>query len=236
MRTRSSVAKQATPAEAHRPGLRDSAEPRGSASSAQECLDDRVADDQADRERRERSRAAEAPRTHQELRSRVDGLSMGRHARIVDHLFELPDPTEVYTRIRGSLSFGGRVSSMGYGDLADALDEAERNALDAVQLLANAKAAHDAFELDSKVIWGAMREQAVADLQAQKESGSRSKQITNDDIEAVMATKFPDEYRDLELKRGRARRTVAALEQLADISRDRARDLRAFVGKARGDA
>lgn len=158
---------------------------------------------------------------------------MGAHQRIVDVLFDMPDPMEVYSRVRKALSFGGRASSMGYGALVDALDEAEANAADAFQLLCDAKVTHDRFEMDAQVISGALREKSIMDLQAQKNAGERSKAITNDDITAVMAAKFHDEYRDLESRRSRAKRTVAALESLADLARERARDLRAMVAKAR---
>ena len=158
---------------------------------------------------------------------------MGHHQRIVDVLFDLPDPMDVYSRVRRSLTFGGRASSMGHGALIDALDEAETNAADAFQLMCDAKVTHDRFEMDAQVISGALRDKAVMDLQAQKDAGTRSKAITNDDITAVMAAKFHDEYRDLETRRSRAKRTVAALESLAELARERARDLRAMVAKSR---
>lgn len=194
-------------------------------------FDDHVQDVEDRREAGRRARAADAPKT-------ADGLSMGNHQRIVDVLFDMPDPMEVYSRVRRALTFGGRASSMGYGALVDALDEAETNAADAFQLLCDAKVTHDRFELDAKVIAGALRQQALDDLMAQKialkkDTGQSGKAIANDDIEAMVAAKFPDEYRDLEARRSRAKRTVAALESLADLSRERARDLRAMVSKTR---
>lgn len=218
-------------------------EPRGSnpapaadplptpAAKGNALFDDHVDDVEQRREAGRRARAAEAPKT-------ADGLSMGNHQRIVDVLFDMPDPMEVYERVRRALSFGGRASSMGYGALVDALDEAETNAADAFQLMCDAKVTHDRFEMDAKVIAGALRTQALDDLYAQKaqlkaDTKQAGKAITNDDIEAVIASKFPDEYRDLESRRSRAKRTVAALESLADLARERARDLRAMVAKTR---
>ncbi len=204
---------------------------RSSMGAEQNKLADQVEDDAADKERAKRRAQAGAPK-------RASELSMGTHARIVDHLFATKDPMEVYTRVKGGLTFGGRASSMGYAALADALDEAETNAHDAFELMVNAKMVADSLELDAKVIESSLREQALADLMEQKAAnkaatGSTGKAIANDDVVAVMAKKFPDEFRALELNRGRARRTVQALEDLAERARERAKDLRALVGKAR---
>ncbi len=204
-------------------------EPRGSiepTAQGNPMFDDHVQDVADRRDSARQARAAEAPKT-------ASGLTMGHHQRIVDVLFDMPDPMEVYQRVRRALSFGGRASSMGYGGLVDALDEAETNAADAFQLLCDAKVVHDRFEIDCQVIEGTLREPAVGDLQAQKDAGTRSKAITNDDITAVMAQKFPAEYRDLSSRRSKAKRTVALLESLADLARERARDLRAMVAKSR---
>ncbi len=235
MRSRSSVASKPTDTKPEQDDQARAAQPpmdeRSSMGQAQNKLADQVEDDVASKERRQRSAQAAAPK-------RASELSMGTHARIVDHLFATKDPMEVYTRVRNGLSFGGRASSMGYAALADALDEAETNAHDAFELLVNTKMVADSLELDAKVIESALREQVLADLMEQKAAnkaatGSTGKAITNDDIAAVMANKFPDEYRALEINRGRARRTVQALEDLAERSRERAKDLRALVGKAR---
>ncbi len=200
-------------------------------SIEQEKLGQSIEQDEKQREGARRRAAADAPK-------RASELSMGRHARIVDHLFEMEDPHEVYSRVRQGLSFGGRASSMGYGALADALDEAEKNAADAFQLLINTKLAADTLEMDAKVIYAGMRDQALAELMemkatSKKETGSAGKAIAKDDIESIMATKFHDEFRTLEITRAQTRRTVAALEDLAERARERAKDLRALVGKAR---
>lgn len=208
-------------------------EPRGSIDPKADELGSKVDSDAADREAAQRRARAEAPSTPNEVREAVNKLSMGTHARIVDALFDLPDPMEEYLAIKASLSFGGRASSLSYGNLVDALDDAQSIAERASRLLASAKVTHDAFHLDAEVIRGALREQAVDDLQRQKAEGKRSKAITNDDITAVMAAAFPDEYRDLELRAGKARRTVAAIEQLYDRACARAGDLRAMVQRTR---
>jgi hypothetical protein len=246
MRSRSSVANKSTTDEKPNPAAltpsatdrinneehrsKPAMESQLSIGADQTKLVDKVVDDQEQRDKNKRRAEAEAPK-------RARDLTMGTHARIVDHLFTPEDPMEVYTRVRTALSFGGRASSMGYGALADALDEAEKNAADAFQLMVNAKVALDAFNLDMMVIKSTLRTQALADLQAQvdarKAEKLSTKTITNDDIDAVMASKFPDEYRSLESQSSKNRRTIAALEDLAERARERAKDLRALVGKSR---
>lgn len=208
-------------------------ETRVSIDSKADELGSKVDADITEREAAQRRSHAEAPSTPNEVREAVNKLSMGTHARIVDALFDLPDPMAEYLAIKASLTFGGRASSLSYGQLVDALDDAQSVAERASRLLASAKVTHDAFEMDAQVIEGALREQAVADLQQQKAEGKRSKAITNDDIAAVMAAAFPDEYRDLQSRRSKAKRTVLAIEQLYDRACARAGDLRAMVQRTR---
>ncbi len=200
-------------------------EPRGSIATDQ--LSDKVDEDESRRDDARRHGQARAPKS-------AGDLTMGRHARIVDHLFEVDDPMEVYERVRAGLSFGGRASSLGHGELVDALDEAQTLATEASRLSANMKVALRAFELDAEVIRGALRNQATADIRDQITAGTFAKKtINNDDIEAVMAQKFSDEYRDLELRHSRAKRAADAIESLAERAVDRARDLRAMVSSSR---
>ncbi len=200
-------------------------EPRGSIAE-QSKVDDKVAEDQARRDAAARDRRRDAP-------EKASELSMGEHQRIVDHLFDLPHPMEIYEKVRRGLSFGGRASTLGYGDLVDALDEAETLAEEASRLNANMKVALRSFELDADVIRGAIRAEARDDLERQRAIAGTKGVLTIADIEAAMASKYPDEYRDLELRHAKAKRSCDAIETLADLARDRARDLRQMVAKAR---
>lgn len=181
-------------------------------------------------------------------------LSMGAgYDRIVDHLYDLAEPDAEYREIREALSFGARraASGLAYGDLVDALDHAEDIAYRATLLLVNAKVAHDAYELDAKTIVAALRAGVIADLEVERarhkaaaeaakkaktdEPVGRSKQITEADIDAALAEKYPREWRDLEMRRGKARRMIAALESLEARTIERARDLRQMVARQRSD-
>ncbi len=141
----------------------------------------------------------------------------------------------VYERVRAALQMGKRASSASYGEMVDALDAAEENASQAMELFINAKVSLDAFEIDATIVESGMRDQAVALLEEEKARGERKKAITNGDVEAVMAARFPDEWQDLSRRRGQAKRTVDMLSDLCERCRERAKDLRAMVSKYRGD-
>ena len=104
-----------------------------------------------------------------------------------------------------------------------------------MELLVNAKDAHDGFEIDAKMIVGSLRADALSVLEGMKADGLMKKAITNDDVEGVMASKFPDEWHAIEQKRGRAKRTVDMLSALHEATQERCRDLRAMVSKFRGE-
>lgn len=161
----------------------------------------------------------------------------GGNDRIVTHLFQRDeDPMDTYKKIRASLRLGTRASSASAGQLLDALDQAEENAMEAFELLINAKVAHDLFEIDSKVVLGAVRASAYTVLQREKTDGIRSKAITDADVESAMASLSPDDYQAVQEKIGKAKRTIDLLSELYVSARERAKDLRAMVSKSRSDA
>jgi hypothetical protein len=156
------------------------------------------------------------------------------YSRIVKTVFDVPDPSEVFDRLRKELSLGMQASRADYGTTIDALDRAESNAQEAAELAINAKLAHELYLADQVALRGALREQALARLQAEKAEGKRSKAITNDDIDGAIASMFPDEYRAQSQRDAEARGMLAATESLAERWRERARDLRAHVQTVRG--
>lgn len=162
-------------------------------------------------------------------------VSLGAgYERIVTHLFARSEqPMDTYEKVRAALRLGTRASSASHGQLVDALDQAEENAMEAMELLINAKVAHDAFEIDAKMVLGAVREESYAVLQAEKAAGVRSKAITDADVESVMASRHPDDWQEIQEKIGKAKRTVDLIAELAERARERAKDLRAMVSKSR---
>jgi hypothetical protein len=164
----------------------------------------------------------------------LDAAVMGAgYEAIVTRLFDLPEPEQVYESVIAALQLADRASRLDYGSCADALDKAQEMARQAFQLYVNARVAQERLEISAKVVISAMRDQAVAVLQSEKDDGKRAKQITDKDVEAVMAAKFPDEFVELEIRRLKARKMVEAMENLHERASNRARNLDTLTQGAR---
>ncbi len=160
----------------------------------------------------------------------MPALSSG-YASIVRTTFTLPDPDVVAREIEAELA-PIRPSRSDRGELVDALDRIQDVARRAAQLHLNAKLAVLSYEIDARVVLGAMRENANARLQRDKAAGLRSKAITDADIESQMATAHPDEYRQIVTDLERAKLSVRYLEAISERAVDRARDLRSIIAAA----
>ncbi len=206
--------------------------PPEDAATAAAIVDDEQRKQQEHRERRKFDTTAP-------LAEQVESLVVGAGVeRVITHQFRAIDTFETYTALRGKLRFKGRASALGLGEILDALNEAQQAAYDASELVAQAKSAHDEFELHAKIIRSAMWKEALEVLNQRKadfkaETKASGKALTNDDIEAEIMSQHPDEWSDLEIRRGRARRGIALLEALAADLVERAKDLRAMYARAR---
>ena len=152
--------------------------------------------------------------------------------KIVRTVFTMPEPHEVHARLRKGLQMSMRPSRADYGIIVDALDEAESNAQDAVDLLVNAELVLELFEIDARVIEASLRKRAVERMKAEREKGD--KPHTEADVKAAIATLFPDEHRDLERRRAEAKGGIDSVRSLADRWREKVRDLRAMTQATRG--
>jgi len=151
-------------------------------------------------------------------------------AKIVETVF-VNDVHETWKKLREALSIGEKRSD--HGTLQRALDNAERYAYDAHRLFVTAKVERERWERENDVIFGAMWSEATADLQREKDSGIRSKQITDADIRARTATLHPDEFQAQETHRAKIKATVDSLENLAEQWNSRCRTLQTMLGKLR---
>ena len=124
-------------------------------------------------------------------------------------------------------------SSNRQGHQASALEQAETNARKAFRLLIRFRKMHAEWEMDNSTIFSAMRIEAEKALQREKEQGYRSKQITDKDVEAMISTMFPDEYRAQEVRRLEAKQTEKSLEHLVDMCGSKCKSLNTLVGKGR---
>ena len=152
-----------------------------------------------------------------------------RYEPVIHRVFDLPNPDKVYTRVEEFLKFSIRASRMDYGSLTDALNDAQLIVKDATSLLVNAKIAARRFEIDSMPVASQMHLSASRKLEQEKDQGLRKKAITNDDIEAAMASMYPDEWRAFEMKKEQNKRLIQDIEGLYERAKERARDIRAMV-------
>lgn len=151
--------------------------------------------------------------------------------RIVESLFDLPDAMAEYERLERSLKLGDQRTDL--GALQKALDEAEDNARIAHKLYCNAKVEqlrHDReFAAFQAPIWSAV----TARLQEQKDKGSRSKQITDGDVQAGCAEYYPDEHREHAVRSAKVKLMVEHAETLAKLWQQRCSGLQSQISNRR---
>jgi hypothetical protein len=88
------------------------------------------------------------------------------YGRIVTTVFDMPDPYAEFEHLRADLEFSKvEPSRADYGTVIDALDDAEKNAHRAVELVVNFEAVSAAFEMDTLAISGPLRERARSQLE-----------------------------------------------------------------------
>ena len=160
------------------------------------------------------------------------GSGMGGYDRIQSTLFAL-DPLKEFDRLTHGLSFEKPASQVEFGFLIDALDCATENLYLASALLAHCKVAHDAYEKDVEVLESSLYDEAQAELQRQKAAGTRTKQVTDGDVRALMAQRHPDSVRENAARLSRAKRLVEHVERLHDCWKVRCRALDTMVATSR---
>lgn len=78
-----------------------------------------------------------------------------------------------------------------------------------------------------------MRQEATRRLDEEKKNGLRSKQITDADVEAMISTLYPDEYKAQSVRRAKAHALERSAENLVDLWNSRCRTLAAMAGHQR---
>jgi hypothetical protein len=106
-----------------------------------------------------------------------------------------------------------------------ALNKAEENARQAHRLYVAAKLAHETFEISCKRVEAELRQSALDRLNAEKDAGLNRKQITESDVDSMMAALYPDEHQAIHQRRNRAKLTIEHLKRLADLWQSRCRSL-----------
>lgn len=150
--------------------------------------------------------------------------------RIVERVFSI-DVHAQYDRLETIGKVGDGRSNRAV--LTRTLDEAEDNARLAHQLYLIAKVDFRAWDIEVEVITSGMRTEATRELQKEKDTGVRSKQITDADVTSKMAALYPDEFGATETKRTRLKAMVDHLEKFAELWASRCRSLQAMLGGVR---
>lgn len=150
--------------------------------------------------------------------------------RVVSTIF-VDDIHETWKALEAALHIGEKSSD--HGTLIKALDRAETNARKAHRLYVTAKVSADEWEKANDVVFSALWAESNRALQAEKEQGIRSKQITDADVRAKCAMLYPDEWKSQEIKRARVKATVDSLAHLSDTWLSRCKTLQTMLGKSR---
>lgn len=150
---------------------------------------------------------------------------------IIDTIFEV-DYAQTWKVLQEQLVIGEDRTD--HGTVVQHLDHAEDNARKAHQLYVNMRLDQERYEIDTKIVWAALYDEAHARLQAQKAKGERSKQITDGDVAYKMAELHPDEFRAYEIEKKRFDLAVKHAETLAELWSSKARSLNTILSRMRG--
>lgn len=146
---------------------------------------------------------------------------------IVARVFQI-DALPEFERLQRELRIG-EDKNRDYASLSNALDKSEDNARVAHKLYVNARVEDEKLRLDVEAIRGRLHEDALLELEAEKEGGTRKKAITNDDVRQRAMANHPVEYKDGELRLVRSRKMVEHVEQLAMLAKSRCETLRTMM-------
>jgi putative sterol carrier protein len=151
-------------------------------------------------------------------------------ARISEKVF-IENPEPIYADLEKKLRVGEERSDR--ATLHRAVDDAEHMARLAHRLWITAKLEQQRYEMQNKIVFSAMRDEATRVLQREKDQKTRSKQITEDDVDMMCAQLFADEYEQQTIRRKKAELMVKSLENLAEMWNKRCSALESMLGKAR---
>jgi hypothetical protein len=179
---------------------------------------------------KEANRAAKNPTNWGSANRAQEGDPSSGFQQIVETVF-VNDPKALYDHLEKQLVVGDKRTD--HGTVAQHLDEAELNARNAHRLWQSAIVERKRWELDNEVVFSAMRGEATRALQHEKEAGTRAKQITDADVEARIATIYPEEYKAQEIRRVKMKAMVDSMGNLADVWMSRCKSLNALLSKQR---
>ena len=141
--------------------------------------------------------------------------------RILESVF-VKDVEDTFQRIRGFIDRKGARTRLD-------VDEANSLLRLAHDLLMTAKRERYRWELDNRVVFAKCYEEAVLDLQREKDAKTRAKQVTDEDVMNRFALMYPDEYVHQERKKQETKLLVYSMENLVEVMQQLARNLQLTV-------
>jgi hypothetical protein len=123
-----------------------------------------------------------------------------------------------YAEIKDSLTIRGALTPVA---IQAAANRVEMMADKAFRLYCVALNEYEAYIREISVIEAALRDAATAELERQKANKSRTKQITEADVLATISQSYPDEWDDLQQRRGCAKGMLDYLNNLSGLAKSR---------------
>ena len=138
---------------------------------------------------------------------------------IVNDLFaDGYDPAAEFKAVMASLQVKVALTP---GALKEAANGTEALAERAFRLYIVAKVETEAYIRDTESSYGAIRTAATTHLEDMKAAGVRTKQITDADVKATAAEKYPDEWADICTRRDKAQGMLEHVNNLAGLAKSR---------------
>lgn len=147
---------------------------------------------------------------------------------IVDDVVRI-DVRATYEHLRDSLSLGDGVTE--YGTLLSALDQADRNYVDAVKLARATKLEEQQVDRKVSEELEVLRSTARDELEHEKSEGKRSKAPTIQDIEDRMMSNWPTKVHELRRRSEEMHAARAVAEGIEVAWKSRAASLRSMVDR-----
>jgi len=160
-------------------------------------------------------------------------VSLNHHGKLASVVATLvhSDPLNDYESLERGLSIGPNRTD--YGSVLIAVDNAETNARKAHRCYLAAKIEQERCMAECEIQLADMRREALSVLEGEKESKTRTKQITDSDVSSYMAKLFTSEYTAIQVRIRELKCAVDSLENLSESWHSRCNTLRAIINTLR---
>jgi hypothetical protein len=153
-----------------------------------------------------------------------------RFEKLVETAF-VDDPFAVYEELEAALTIGEKRNDR--GTVQERLDTAATNSRRAFKLWRTAQLVAKDWELRNRPVFASRRAQALAALEAEKQAGERKKAIAEADVLDMVATMFPKEHHESEVRRLKIHPLERNAENLFETWREECRLIAVIAGLLR---